>query len=70
MQQLGCGQAGAVVLGGMLLVTPNAFHNTFSDIEIQIGKHQIAAGTTILKENVKKEKQLSEVMTRTIRQNV
>jgi hypothetical protein len=61
MQQLGCGQAGAAVLGGMLSVTPNAFHNTFSDIEVQIGKHQIAAGNSILEDNVEKEKQLSEV---------
>jgi hypothetical protein len=35
--------------------------NTFSNIEVQIGKHQIAAGKDILKENVEKEKQLSEV---------
>ena len=61
MQQVGCGQAGAAVVGGMLSITPNAFHNTFTDIEVEIGKKQVSAGTTILDENVEKEKLLSEV---------
>ena len=61
MQQLGCGQAGAAVVGGMLSITPNAFHNTFTDIEVDIGKKQVAVGKKILEENVQKEIVLSEV---------
>jgi hypothetical protein len=56
MQQLGCGQTGAAVVGGMLSITPNAFHNTWTDMEVAIGKVQVKVGKNILKENVEKGK--------------
>jgi hypothetical protein len=61
MQQLGYGHSGAAILGGMLSINPNAFHNTWTNMEVGIGKAQIWAGNMVLKEIVEKEKGKSEV---------
>jgi hypothetical protein len=60
MQQLGCGQAGAAVVGGMLSIAPNVFNGKWSALEEEIAKIQTTLGETIIDENVEKEKQLSE----------
>jgi hypothetical protein len=56
LQQLGSGQAGAGVLGGMLSILPDAFHSKWTLLEVEIGKVEIELGNTILSENVEKEK--------------
>jgi hypothetical protein len=58
MQQLGCGQAGAAVVGGMLSIAPNVFNGKWTPLEEEIAKLQTTLGETILNENVKKEKKL------------
>jgi hypothetical protein len=59
MQQLGCGQAGAAVMGGMLSIAPSAFANTWTDMEVEIAAAQVSLGSDILDENIMKEKQKS-----------
>ena len=60
MQQLGCGQAGAAVVGGMLSIAPNVFDGQWSPLEEEIAKLQTTFGEKIIDENVEKEKKLSE----------
>jgi hypothetical protein len=60
MQQVGCGQTGASILGGMLSICNNPFGNTWTPIEEEIGRSQIVLRNTILDENVSKEKEISE----------
>jgi hypothetical protein len=59
-QRMGCGQAAAGVLGGMLSIQPNAFHSHWTTIEESIGRIQIALGQEILNENIAGEKLMSK----------
>jgi hypothetical protein len=58
MQQLGCGQAGAAVVGGMLSIAPNVFDGQWSPLEEEIAKLQTTFGEKIIDENVEKEKKI------------
>jgi hypothetical protein len=60
MQQLGCGQAGAALVGGMLSIAPNVFDGQWSPLEEEIAKLQTTFGEKIIDENIEKEKKLSE----------
>jgi hypothetical protein len=60
MQQLGCGQAGAAVLGGKLSIVPNAFAASRTNMEVAIRTAQVSlAGSNILDENLERGKQKS-----------
>jgi hypothetical protein len=60
MQQLGAGQAGASILGGMLSILPSALNGQWATLEEEIGKIQTVIGNSILNDNIKKEKALSQ----------
>jgi hypothetical protein len=61
LQQMGQGKTGAGILGGMFSIIPEGLKNQWTELEEAIAQYQIALGTTILEENVKKEQLLSEV---------
>jgi hypothetical protein len=60
MQQMGCGQSGAGVLGGMLSIGTNVLRNTWTKLEEAIGMAQIRLANTVINENIEKEKELSK----------
>jgi hypothetical protein len=61
MQQMGCGQAGAAVLGGMLSIGTDVLKNTWTKLEEAIGAAQIRMANTVINENIEKEKALSKM---------
>jgi hypothetical protein len=60
MQQLGCSQTGAAVVGGMLLIAPNVFNGKWTPMEEELAKIQVSLGEDIIDKNIEKEKALSE----------
>jgi hypothetical protein len=61
LQQIGSGETAAGIIGGMLQIGVNLFRNTWTRLEEAIGAAQIIVANTVINENIKKEKELSEV---------
>jgi hypothetical protein len=60
MQQLGCGKAGATIIGGLMSICKKSLNGTWVKIREELGKAQIQLGKEIVDENIHKEKKLAK----------